>query len=638
MNAIYIPTAAQQSTTSSPQKQSVDAKNASDLLSSDKNSASKDDVNTFDGDINFFDIAFSQINSGQQPSIDVVRDVAQTQALTPPKTINNLNEFGKAFNFDPVLNLTTQQTEQAILSTLDQAGQADLVEQLIGALPADVINKGFETFVVPAGIENVDILPQALDPSQVSDEAINLFMQPVQPLQPLQGQSTIDQNLGARDALGREIIDAVVEQTGDTTLIRTDAQNAGEATTEHQAYPALIATGLTPDQMAQLSAAQSEANIEEVTDVDVTLIAVLPVAANTQPVQTGTTTQATSTDNLRAIKDKHGHLGKDAPISSSDLKALKDTIDQLAPLGGQNAANETGAKNAQQSNANPNAGQLDIAAQNSGAEIPFSALVEETGFLTPEDLTVFTKENAATSSNRDLPFIDAAAGETVTRANNNNTSGGTSAASPADIASAKAQTATETMGLVPWDSLAEMSSLDIPFEGLSLGQVLHNTAHTSPTLMHTHAAAPHQATQTIAAKLTQNATQKGDTEIQIELDPPELGRVRIQMIAESDGGLKAQLSFDKPETFLMMQRDSAQLEKALDEAGIDMGDNTLEFSLSSDNQGEGANDGAEHSAQYGDTAGEDGDDATNSQEVEIIATKMDWYTDNSGNLRLDMLA
>ncbi len=592
-------------------------------------------------DANFFDIAFSQITSAKQPSIDVYKAPPVTQGTGAQVT--NLESFGRAFNFDPVLNLTTQQTGDSILSGLDQAGQADLVQQLIGGLPADVINTGFEQFTVSAGIEGYDMPSSGAAAISGDDVSVNIFMHPITPLQPLQGQ------LPTNSA-------AISANANATANANSEAKDA--------AYSALIATGLTPSQITELSAAQSEQSMQELSDVDVNLIAVIPAPINTQPVQTGAGTTSTENSALKNIKSKHGELGQNAPLSSADLKALKESIDQLAPLNqssadnnaqprstGQQAAEIAANANAQgQANAQAQAqtqaaaaqanqvnGRVDPQPQNNGASISFAALVED-GFLAPVDLTVFNKENAATSSHRDLPFIE---GEARMSAAANN-QGAQKAASnavgqnAAEIASAKAQAATNTSGLVPWDSLAESTSLDVPPEGLSIGQVLHNTAHTSPTLMHTHAALPHQATQTIAAKLTQHANKSGEAELQVELDPPELGRVRIQMIAEGDGKVKAQLSFDKPETFLMMQRDSAQLEKALSEAGIDMGDNTLEFSLSSDNQGENKGDG--NQGQHGHSAGSaHNEEGALAQDVEIVTTKMDWYNDNNGNLRLDML-
>lgn len=550
-------------------------------------------------DRNFFDIAFAQIEETNAPKILV----SQLGGPQVEKTVSNLNDFGKAFNFDPMLNLATQATDQSILTTLDQAGQTDLIGQLIGALPAEVINTGFEQFTVPAGIENYDMLPTTLTP--VSEDTA-LAQPPIQPLKTLRGQITLPPTPPA--------------QTSGT------AAAAAAANTSDQASPALIATGLTPDQITQLMATQSEESVEQIDSLDVTLISVLPVLTQASAA----VTSGDPSDTIKRFKANHGQIGQDGQISSSDLKALKDSINQLVPLDNAKAGNG-------QPNGQPT-GTLDMAAQNAGIELPFSALVEE-GLFGEQDLTEFNKRNTETTSSRDLPFINGRPGTTAQTATGSTNEPNANAAQHAkNQEAATTQLVNSATGMVPWDSLDEIGALGISPEGLSLGQVLHNTAHTSPTLMHSHAATPHQATQAIAAKLTQYANQKGEQELKIQLDPPELGRVKIVMLVGKDGGIQAQLSFDKPETFLMMQRDSSQLEKSLAEAGIDMGESSLEFSLSSDNGGDDTGDGHDKNDQFSRGSGNADGDMDDAQDIDITTTKMDWYKDNSGNIRLDMQA
>ena len=561
-------------------------------------------------DLNFFDIAFARTDEPNPAAIDVYYAPQQTQTNMPKILVvemtagqntqapNNLNDFGKAFNFDPILNLATQATDQAILNSLDQAGQAELIGQLIGALPAEVINTGFEQFSVPAGIENYDILPTNLSPDA---EVVSLIQPPIQPLKALRGQIT--------------------------PPVTTPAPNASAASNAaDQASPALIATGLTPSQITELTAAQSDENVEQIESLDVTLISVLPALT---PASAALNTGDTS-DTLKRFKSEHGQIGQNGQISSSDLKALKDSINQLAPLDNAQTGNQVSAQSD---------GQIDLAAQAPGIELPFSALVEE-GLFGEQDLTEFNKRNTATTSNRDLPFINGrtgADGQTGTGAASANTPNANAAQHAKNQEAATTQLVGTSTGMVPWDSLDEIGALGVSPEGLSLGQVLHNTAHTSPTLMHSHAAMPHQATQAIAAKLTQYANQKGEQELKLQLDPPELGRVKIVMLVGKDGGIKAHLNFDKPETFLMMQRDASQLEKSLAEAGLDMSDGGIEFSLSSDNSGENTGDGHDKNDSFGrDFDGLEGNMA-DGEDIEITTSKMDWYTDNSGTLRLDMM-
>lgn len=67
----------------------------------------------------------------------------------------------------------------------------------------------------------------------------------------------------------------------------------------------------------------------------------------------------------------------------------------------------------------------------------------------------------------------------------------------------------------------------------------------------------------------------------LQLEPAAMGRVAVTMIFGKDGAMKAHLLVEKPETFQMLNRDSHALEKALKEAGIDLGDNALSFDLAS---------------------------------------------------------
>ena len=629
MTAVYIPTVSPNA--APPASKSSSA--SSSMRSDAGQTVSDKGVSTT------VDIAFSQLTSAKRAGqIDVHRPAPQIEGQRPVITtstnanagVNNLADFGRAFNFDPILNLTTNTTGAEILGALDGAGQTELVEQLIGSLPADVIDSAFEQFDIQAGIEGYDMPRSALsviDPQTITDAAtstaddMHLYMTPVTPLQSLQGQQPATPNM-----------DAAVD------------------TSKKQASPAMIATGLTPDQITQLSSPE-DATIDtgaEDSAMDVVIVTILPAQSTVAATQAQLGANA-GLDNLKGIKDRNAGLNNGtAPLSSSDLKALKDMVDQLVPLDGTQQNTDKNSRNAQaQQNAQTHIaseGQLSTAAQKaSHSAIPFSALVEDSGLET--DLTIFTKENAATSANKDMPFIDAevaARNEAGANAADKAKAGLGAAGQQtnAQQMAAKAQMMTSTSGLVPWDSLPEMSEMGLSADDVSLGQVLQNTPHTSPTLMHTSATMPHQATQTIAAKLTQNATQNGDTELQIELDPPELGRVKVHMIQDRDGGVKTHLSFDKPETFLMMQRDQAQLEKALADAGLDVGDGDLEFSLSSDNGGDNAQNGERQNGQShsGSSSSDHADaDAADEQNI-MIETKMDWYTDSTGTLRLDMMA
>ena len=168
--------------------------------------------------------------------------------------------------------------------------------------------------------------------------------------------------------------------------------------------------------------------------------------------------------------------------------------------------------------------------------------------------------------------------------------------------------------------------------GISNTQVTGTAQLTSLVTHARDATQPHAATQFVAATLTKGA-QTGETKnMTLRLDPPELGKIEIQMHFTKDKSVKTHMIFEKPETMLMMQRDSHALERAMQQSGLDANGNSLSFELSSgdhsfdDNRGNGGND-------YGNKSRAD------AGQTEIIETTMSWYVDeNTGMQHYNILA
>lgn len=79
----------------------------------------------------------------------------------------------------------------------------------------------------------------------------------------------------------------------------------------------------------------------------------------------------------------------------------------------------------------------------------------------------------------------------------------------------------------------------------------------------------------IAAKF-----QNGERRFEIRMDPPELGRVAVRMQVGHDNRVQAVLSADRPETLQDMRQHIRELERALNEAGLELGEDGLSFELS----------------------------------------------------------
>lgn len=71
----------------------------------------------------------------------------------------------------------------------------------------------------------------------------------------------------------------------------------------------------------------------------------------------------------------------------------------------------------------------------------------------------------------------------------------------------------------------------------------------------------------------------GSSRFDIRIDPPELGRIDVQLEISGNGKIMASLMVDRPETLDMLQRDARALERALIEAGLDADSSSLSFSL-----------------------------------------------------------
>jgi flagellar hook-length control protein FliK len=86
----------------------------------------------------------------------------------------------------------------------------------------------------------------------------------------------------------------------------------------------------------------------------------------------------------------------------------------------------------------------------------------------------------------------------------------------------------------------------------------------------------------------------GAKQFDIRLDPPELGRVEVRLSIDATGKASAHLSADQPQTLTLLQRDASVLTRALRDAGLDVSQNGLNFSLrqqSGQDSGAGANPG-----------------------------------------------
>lgn len=98
------------------------------------------------------------------------------------------------------------------------------------------------------------------------------------------------------------------------------------------------------------------------------------------------------------------------------------------------------------------------------------------------------------------------------------------------------------------------------------------------------AGAPHRPTAypppgTQVAFQVQRAVEDGNDRVSIQLNPHDLGRIDVHLEIGSEGKLRAKVLVENPHTLELLQKDAKNLEKALQDVGVQTDQNSLSFSL-----------------------------------------------------------
>ncbi|MBI3451720.1 MAG: flagellar hook-length control protein FliK [Rhodospirillales bacterium] len=91
----------------------------------------------------------------------------------------------------------------------------------------------------------------------------------------------------------------------------------------------------------------------------------------------------------------------------------------------------------------------------------------------------------------------------------------------------------------------------------------------------------HPMVEQIAVQMTKAATD-GTDRISIRLSPVELGRIDIRMEVGPSGHVQAVFAADRPHTLDLLQRDARELQRALQDAGLQTDSGSLSFNLRGD--------------------------------------------------------
>ncbi|HVZ08745.1 flagellar hook-length control protein FliK [Rhodopila sp.] len=126
-------------------------------------------------------------------------------------------------------------------------------------------------------------------------------------------------------------------------------------------------------------------------------------------------------------------------------------------------------------------------------------------------------------------------------------------------------------------------------------------------------------------------TASGADRVTVRLHPAELGMVQVRIERGQDGATQVTVTAEKPGTLTLLQRDHADLHRALDQAGIPADGRTLSFHAAAVTADAGTNQGAgsqgagsqggdashaRTAAPHGDTADADGRGNAASQDLQ----------------------
>lgn len=170
---------------------------------------------------------------------------------------------------------------------------------------------------------------------------------------------------------------------------------------------------------------------------------------------------------------------------------------------------------------------------------------------------------------------------------------------------------------------------------------------TNPIFTSASAIGSHPSIHAVAKIIEKAASgsEKASQELTVQLDPPELGRMLVQLSLEKDGVMKVHLLTENQETLNLFQRDAHALKSALDNAGIKIDSASLTFDMASGgdqsfqqlmggSQNNNQSGNGQSSRLMGISAG-----AVDSQDLPTIDTRMD-FTPNSitGNVHYSFWA
>ena len=163
-------------------------------------------------------------------------------------------------------------------------------------------------------------------------------------------------------------------------------------------------------------------------------------------------------------------------------------------------------------------------------------------------------------------------------------------ASQADVRPAETDNAAAPAAAKPAPQSASLSNVAFAINTIAAPQAAQ---HSQAPIATQHVQVTAQPAPNVPALAVEIAakSQSGAKQFDIRLDPPELGRVEVRLSIDATGKASAHLSADQPQTLHLLQKDAPILTRALREAGLDVSQDGLNFSLRQQASGQNGNDG-----------------------------------------------
>jgi chemotaxis protein MotD len=121
------------------------------------------------------------------------------------------------------------------------------------------------------------------------------------------------------------------------------------------------------------------------------------------------------------------------------------------------------------------------------------------------------------------------------------------------------------------------AATNVPTFGIAAANITAATTQTTTTAA-TTATEPTVSLAGLPVAIASRA-QAGSSQFDIRLDPPELGRIEVQLSVDSNGQVVSHITADRQDTLNLLQSQQPQLQQALEQAGLKTSDSAMQFSL-----------------------------------------------------------